>query len=88
MNRVTSLAVRVTGATAGLALVAGTALAHAGHNDSGTDFVTPTLFVVGLGVLGVSVYLERVRDVERRLADVGFFAGLLLVVAALALYWL
>ena len=88
MNRTTSLTARAMGAIASLAFVAGTALAHAGHNESSTDFVTPTLLVVGLGLLGVTLSLERVWDIERRFADVGFFFGLLLVVAALANYWL
>lgn len=88
MNRITSLTVPTMGAIASFTFVAGTALAHAGHNESSTDFVTPTLFVVGLGILGATLYLERIRDIKRQFADVGFFFGLLLVVAALANYWL
>lgn len=79
---------RLAGTVVGITVTcAGTVAAHGGHavhRDGGPL----ALFVVGVAVLGASVYLDANDAVSRRTADVGVLVGLLAVLAAIPWNWL
>lgn len=98
MNETALRAVRAVGrrAAAGLALaaMAGTALAHGGEeSSSGLDLlhsraVAAALFLLGVVVLGVSIYLDYVDRAGRRATDAGVAVGVLCVLGSVLALWL
>lgn len=90
MNRAIEAALRTVAVLAGLAVAAGTALAHRGGH-GGTELNTALLGAVlvgvGFGVFGVTTAVERVRGVRSRFTDVGVTLGLLVVAVGAFVYW-
>lgn len=90
MNRAIEASLRAVAALVGVALAAGTALAHPGGHggtELRTGLIGVVLFGVGLGIFGVTTAVERVRGFESRLTDVGVTLGLLTVAVGAFVYW-
>lgn len=72
-----------------LLLVATTpASAHTGHSVHVGTVVGAAAFLLGVVLLGASVYLDETDRVDPGRADQGVFAGLIGLVVGVALLWL
>jgi hypothetical protein len=72
-----------------LCALAGRASAHGGETTGPHDApVAIALFGCGVVLVGASVGLEELRDVDRRYVDAGVVLGLVVGLAGIAAYWL
>jgi hypothetical protein len=73
----------------GFVALAGRARAHGGEPTGPHDApLAIALFVCGVVLVGVSVFVDATRDADRRYVDAGVFVGVAVSLIGIVAYWL